>query len=322
MKKIAVFVDEACWGLSVFTVTDLFRVVTLLERHLGRRPSYRVDLLSVSGQAVRTAGGQVLGVDGPVQLNQVYDWVVLPAFEGGMMLRRDAASAQLVDWLWAMRRQGARFLTLSTGAGLMAESGIAQDAGQVVLATHWAFARRLAQQYPQHQFVTHPSYLAGEVVWSTGSTRGGFDALLDWVAADHGDAFAQLCATHLLMESPDRAVPMLAGRRHHADEAILTAQAWIEAHHAQALTIADMAREVALSECTFKRRFTQATQLSPLVYVQKVRVEKAKRCLLTSDAAIQSIAHEVGYENVSFFVRVFKANTGQTPGQWRAEAAL
>jgi AraC-like DNA-binding protein len=80
--------------------------------------------------------------------------------------------------------------------------------------------------------------------------------------------------------------------------------------------IADLAQQFNFSERNLKRRFQLATQISPNQYLQQVRVDKAKKLLLTTDMKIQQIAYEVGYENVSFFIRIFKKVTACTPTQW------
>jgi AraC-like DNA-binding protein len=80
--------------------------------------------------------------------------------------------------------------------------------------------------------------------------------------------------------------------------------------------IADLAQQFSFSERNLKRRFQLATQISPNQYLQQVRVDKAKKLLLTTDMKIQQIAYEVGYENVSFFIRIFKKVTACTPTQW------
>ncbi len=187
----------------------------------------------------------------------------------------------------------------------------------LLMATHWAFIRQLKKRHPTCQFVAHPSCLQADGIWTTGSLTGYFDALLEILAQDRGDAFAQLCATHLLVSTPEKINPILPGHRNHCDEAILKVQEWIETHYAQAITIERMGREVGMAERTLKRRFQLATRLSPNVYAQKVRVDKAKKLLLATDLSIKAIAYEVGYENVSFFVRVFKTHAGQTPSKWR-----
>ena len=154
------------------------------------------------------------------------------------------------------------------------------------------------------------------------SLTGGFDALLEILAQDLGDPFAQLFATHLLVSAPETINPILPGHRNHCDDAILKVQEWIEANYALDLTIESMGREVGMTERTLKRRFRLATRLSPNVYLQKVRIDKAKKLLLATDLSIKAIAYEVGYENVSFFVKIFKTHVGQTPALWRKSGGV
>ncbi|MPM72092.1 HTH-type transcriptional regulator YesS [bioreactor metagenome] len=102
-----------------------------------------------------------------------------------------------------------------------------------------------------------------------------------------------------------------------ADAVILKVQEWMEANCARPITIAQMGQEIGMAERPLKRRFTLATGLSPIAYLQKLRVDKAKKLLLATDKSTKVIAYEVGYENVSFIVRVFKTHIGQTPHLWR-----
>lgn len=203
---------------------------------------------------------------------------------------------------------------MTTGVCHVAAAGLGE---RKILATHWAYARHLQKRYPGYEFVAHSSFIHDAGIWSTGSLGGGFDALLEMLAQDHGDHFSQLCATHLLVSAPERLGPILPGHRNHRDPAVFKVQDWIESHHAQTITIAQMGREAGLTERTLKRRFLLATGVSPNVYVQKVRIDKAKKLLLASSLSVKATAYEVGYENVSFFIRLFKAHTGRTPAQWR-----
>lgn len=314
MKKIALLAYDGCWAMSVFSVTDFFRVVSLLDARHGIDPTYRVEVLSADGGSVRSASGHVIQPDGAITNRSSHDLVVIPAVEGPRLASGFVPDDRLVHWLARRKRGGAALLALTTGACFLAATGLVDN---VLMATHWAFVRPLSKQYPACQFVAHPSCLQADAVWSTGSMMGGFDALLEMLARDRGDAFAQLCATHLLISAPERLTPILPGHRNHHDEPILRLQEWIESHHAQAITIECMGREIGMTERTLKRRFQLATRLSPTVYVQKVRVDQAKKLLLATDLSIKAIAYEVGYENVSFFVRVFKTHAGATPSVWR-----
>lgn len=314
MKRIAVLAYDGCWGMGVFSATDFFRIVAMLEQHLGVAAGYAVTVLSCDGAPVRVASGQQIITDGALDAGP-YDWVMLPPLEGGRL--NDSPAPALLQWIAKRYAEGSQLLAMTTAAALLAAAGVAEGAH---MASHWAFVQRLNKRFPACQFVAHPSYLRAGNLWTTGALNGSFDALLGLLAEDHGDAFAQLCAAHLLVSDPSRAAPMLPGLRNHTDAAILAVQDWIEQHHAEPLDLKAMARVGSLSLRTFKRRFQAATQLSALVYVQRVRLEKAKRLLLTTDESIKAIAWKVGYENVSFFVRLFRTHMGETPGRWRERA--
>lgn len=314
MKKVAILAYDGCWAMGVFAVTDFFRIVSLLEQHLGLAQSHAVEILGADGAEVRAASGHLIKPDGAIPDVGEYALLVIPPVEGVRLAAGFTPDARLLAWLSARQRQGARVLTMTTGVCFVAATGLAE---QRLLATHWAYVRQLQKRYPSCQFVAQPALVQADGIYSTATLNSGFDALLEMLAQDLGDQFAQLCATHLLVAAPERLTPILPGQRNHSDAAILRLQDWIEAHHAESMTIARMGREVGLSERTLKRRFQQATRLSPTLYLQKVRIDKAKKLLLASGLSVKAIAYEVGYENVSFFVRLFRTQVGQTPAAWR-----
>ena len=317
IREIAILAYEGCWAMSVYSATDFFRVVTLLEAHLGQAASCRVRIVSAQAEVVAMAGGHRLAPDAALNEADAYDLVIVPALEGPRVMQV-SPDARLASWLAAQIRQGARILTLTTGASLLAATG---QVDGLRLATHWAFVRQLGRRYPACEFVAHKSFVQTGNIYSTGSLNGSFEALLDMLARERGDQFAQLCATHLLVSDPHKLPAILPGHRNHADEAILKVQDWIESHHADVITILQMSQRVGMGQRTLKRRFQQATGLPPNLYLQQVRIDKAKKLLIATSLSVKEVAYEVGYENVSFFVRIFKASAGQTPGQWRKPSA-
>ena len=314
MKKVAILSYEGCWGMGVFSVTDFFRIVALLEQHLSLAQTYAVEVLSSDGEEVCAASGHMIQPDAAITDAGDYDLLISPPVEGVRLAAGFTPEPHVLAWLTARQRGGARLLAMTTGVCFVAAAGLAEN---LLLATHWAYVRQLKRRYPACQFIPQQSFLQAGDIWSTGTLNGGFDALLEILAQDRGDQFAQLCATHLLVSAPERLNPILPGHRNHCDEVILRLQDWIESHHAEAITIERMGHEVGLAERTLKRRFQQATRLSPNLYVQKVRIDKAKKLLLASSLSVKAIAYEVGYENVSFFVRLFKTHVGKTPAEWR-----
>ncbi|EPK5822089.1 TPA: GlxA family transcriptional regulator [Pseudomonas aeruginosa] len=312
MKEVAVLAYDGCWGMGVFAVADFFRIVSLLEAHIGLEPSFRVRILA-SAREVTVASGHSLRADAILEIDADCDLLVIPAIEGARLAGfvPDAAS---LAWIAQRIDAGARVLALTTGAAWLAAS---RRADGLLLASHWAYVRQLARCYPQCRFIGQRSYLQADGLYTTGSLGGCFDALLEIIARERGDRFSQLCATHLLVADAQRLSPILPGRRNHRDESILALQDWIEANHAEPLGLERMAAQAGLALRTLKRRFGAATGLSPIRYLQQVRVDRAKKLLLATPLSIREIAYEVGYENVSFFVRLFRKEAGDTPSHWR-----
>jgi transcriptional regulator GlxA family with amidase domain len=313
MKKIAIIVYDGCWAMSVMMLKDFFHVVNLLSIRQGQVESHQVEMLSMDGFAKQSASAPRIEVDDKVRIETTYDLVILPSFEGNRLDQIQQENDDLVDWLTSQIQQQTPILALTTAAYFVAAT---QQRQHVLLATHWAFLRDLKRLFPQYTFTANRNYLQSEQIYSTGTLIGTFDALLGIVAQQKGDYFAQLCASHLLMNSPQELNPVLPAYRNHCDEAVLQVQDWLDANFSQESRIVDLAQQFNFSERNLKRRFQLATQISPNQYVQQVRVDKAKKLLLTTDMQVQQIAYAVGYENVSFFIRVFKKITGCTPSQW------
>jgi transcriptional regulator GlxA family with amidase domain len=103
----------------------------------------------------------------------------------------------------------------------------------------------------------------------------------------------------------------------HGDAAVADAQAWLERNFSVASPVDEMVSRSGVPERTFKRRFTQATGMPPLDYVQRLRVELAKRRLEQSDTAIEEVAWAVGYEDPASFRKLFRRVTGVAPGIYR-----
>jgi transcriptional regulator GlxA family with amidase domain len=107
------------------------------------------------------------------------------------------------------------------------------------------------------------------------------------------------------------------GRKDHGDAAIADAQSWLATHFSVGSPIDEMVRRSGLAERTFKRRFTDMTGLAPIEYVQRLRVEDAKRRLERTDAPVDKISWQVGYEDPAFFRRLFRRVTGLSPSAYR-----
>ena len=107
------------------------------------------------------------------------------------------------------------------------------------------------------------------------------------------------------------------GRTDHGDAVVADAQEWLRTHAAAGSPVEQLVARSGLAARTFKRRFTAATQMSPLAYVQRLRVEEAKSRLESTEQSVEAISRQVGYEDPAFFRRLFTRTTGLPPGAYR-----
>jgi len=314
MKKVAIVAYEGCWAMSLFLAKDFFRIVTLLDTYYKLENIYDVEILTCSGEPITSSSNSIITPDNALT-DQHYDLVIIPPIEGDRLHNMPLDADLIVKWLKPQILANTTILSLSTGSYFLAASGVLN---KTMFATHWAFVHQLQNLFPDCQFTSHKSHLKTGNIYTTGSFEAGINVLLGIVAGDKGDHFSQRCATHLLISEPSKLSPILPHYHIHNDERVTEVQDWIDGHFQQVIRIVDLAKMFNFSERNLKRRFSQATDISINKYVQEVRVDKAKKLLLATEESIKNISFEVGYENDSFFSRLFKRKTGMTPSKWRS----
>ena len=312
--KIAIVLYEYCWAMSVMAAKDFFHLVALLEQLHGEDAHFDVQVVSFSKITITTASGALLQADQLITPTERYDLIILPPIEGKHL--EDALHNQqaLVLWLNKQISLEIPIIAQTTASALIAATG---NFSAALLATHWAYVGTLKKKFPTYAFTRHSSYITHDNLTTTGSFNASFDALLAYVAKIKGDKFSQHCAANLLLTDVAKISSILPNTRNHQDQRVLAVQEWIEQYSEQDLAVAYLAKHFGFSERNLKRRFSMATGRSINNYQQQVRLDKAKKALISTDQSIKSIAYQVGYANDSFFTRLFKKHTGKTPHQWR-----
>ncbi|TVQ83980.1 MAG: helix-turn-helix domain-containing protein [Chromatiaceae bacterium] len=223
-------------------------------------------------------------------------------------------------WLRERYRSGATLCSVCTGSVLLADAGLLD--GQEA-TSHWSVTGLFKHYYAgvrlRPERILSLSGEDGRLVTSGGAAAWE-DLALYLVARFCGEAEAvRLAKLFLFGDHSEGQMLYAAGARprRHEDAVIARCQAWIAEHYSLANPVARLVAESGLAERTFKRRFQAATGYSPVEYVQALRVEEAKHLLETTRETIDLIAHRVGYEDPTFFQRLFKRRTGVTPARYR-----
>lgn len=318
---VSILVFQGCIALPVVGCMEVLRQVG--DRYQAGRPGvphpYRVRLVGVRPDAqgiVHATYGFPVRCDAGLDDDVHADLVLVPAFEGDVV-RQLGENAACVPWIRQQYERGADVATICTGAFALAETGLLDG---LTATTHWAAASLLAARYPRVQVQPQHIVVDHGRLCTSGAATSFLNLLVHLVRRHLGAEVAEATARFLLvdLEKPQQgAWANLRPPVTHGDEAVARAQAWIDGHLADDLVVADLARRVHVSVRTFIRRFKAATGTTPLDYVQRTRVDAARRLLSSSRRSIPEVAEDVGYRDVAAFRRIFARETGLTPSAWR-----
>jgi transcriptional regulator GlxA family with amidase domain len=248
------------------------------------------------------------------------DVVLVPSVVLGPQGWEKGRYPELVDFSARMHKQGALLCSTCSGIFLLGETGLFDGHRATV---HWGYAGEFAKTYPRIRSEPERVLIAAgarDDLITSGASTSWHDLVLYLIVRFVGAPAAQAAARFFALQwHQDGLAPYIVfeGRKDHGDAVIVDAQTWLASHFSVAAPVEEMVRRSGLAERTFKRRFTETTGLSPIDYVQRLRVEDAKRRLERTDAPVDEIGWRVGYEDAAFFRRLFKRLTGLPPGAYR-----
>lgn len=283
-------------------------------------PPFRVRTVSVHGGPVRSPYGLQILPEGSLADVERTDIVIVPTSGLELDLKMVENSA-LLPWLRRQYEQGAYVAGVCMGSAYLAEAGLLDGR---IGTTHWSVCGRIADRYPQVKWKPDLFVTEDARVLCSGGVCGSVDVSLYMVEKLCGHEVAVQTAKALLLPMPriyQSGYAMAPISQPHDDERIRTAEAFLQANFRDEVSTPHLADHVGLGERTFVRRFKAATGRQPAAYLQKLRIEAAKTLLERDGAPVQSISAEVGYEDVAFFRRLFRRNTGMTPAEYRAHFA-
>lgn len=310
---------------GLFDVLSGFDLLRGLDDSLPEDPPFQVEIVGAEGGSLRLASGLTAQIHRSVTEVPHSDIVIVPSVVLGADGWQPGRSPKLVSWLKAVHEQGALLCSACSGVFLVAETGLYQNQ---TITLHWTYVNQFRELFPD--VVLHPEQaliVAGdrEQLVTSGASMSWHDLVLYLIARFVGRTGAQTIANFFALQwHPDGLGPYIVfdAPKGHGDAAIRTAQEWLSTNYAIADPISEIVALSALAERTFMRRFQEATGHTPLTYVQRLRIEEAKRRLERTDQSIETIGWHVGYEDPAFFRRLFKRITGVTPGHYRKRFRL
>jgi transcriptional regulator GlxA family with amidase domain len=305
---------------GVYDVMNAFKLLGKASDAFPEHAPFRVEIVGEQPGPVMLVSGLPVSAERGIGEIEATDIIIVPSILLSDSGWTKARHPELVVWLKAMHARGAMLCSACSGIFLLAETGLFDGVESTV---HWAYAEPFRRSFPAVPvFPDRVLVVAGDGqrLVSSGASMTWHDLVLYLIARHVGTTAAQAVAHMFALQwHHDGLAPYIVfdGPKNHGDAAIVAAQEWLAKNFSVGSPVEEMIRHAGVAERTFKRRFTQATGYSPIEYVQRLRIEDAKRRLERTDAPVDDIAWKVGYEDAAFFRRLFKRTTGLPPGVYR-----
>jgi transcriptional regulator GlxA family with amidase domain len=314
MKRITVLAIRDTAASTVIGPMDVFFHAGVLWSYihgLPLKPLFKVEIVSVDGKPVRCLNDVRLTPHCAIDAVRRTDLVFIPSIHD--IESTISRSAETLDWIRYHFGQGASVASVCTGVFLLAATGLLDGK---TATTHWGFVDLFRQMYPRVKLKPQRLMTDEGNLYCASALSAGLDLALYLVEKYYGHEVAvqhSKALVHDMGRSSQAPYSVFQFQKNHTDEVIKLSQKWIEDHYAHDVDLDKVAKSHGMSRRTFERRFKGATGDTPLLYLQRTRVEAAKRLLESSDKTIDEICHQLGYENSGHFREVFKKHTGLLP---------
>ncbi|MGF6468315.1 transcriptional regulator FtrA [Paraburkholderia youngii] len=306
---VALAYDRLC-TFEFGCVTELFA----LERPELGVPWYRFAVCAGEPGPIRAAGGITLAAPYTLKLLASADTIVIPGWRDA----DEVPPAALLRRLRAAYERGARLCSICSGVFVLAAAGVLD--GKTV-TTHWRYADKLQQRYPQLRVEADALYVdEGQVITSAGSAAG-LDMLLHLVRRDHGSAVANRVAQRLVVpphREGGQAQFVPRPMPHDESGRIAKLMDWVRGHAAEPHTLSSLATRAAMSPRTLQRQFRDATGMAPYEWLVRERVALARELLeAATPLPMARVAELAGFGSEESLRRHFRRIALTSPGAYR-----
>jgi transcriptional regulator GlxA family with amidase domain len=318
MIRLSLLVPQDAVMASIVDPRTIFTGVNAFLEMEGREPLFDIQLVGLSKQVKLNGGVFSVHTDALVQEVEKTDLIIIPALSGDLKSALNK-NKTFIPWITSQYEKGAEVASLCLGAFLLASTGLLNGRE---CSTHWQFANEFREMFPDVVLVDGRVVTEYRGLYSSGGATSYWSLLLHLVEKYAGRAMA-ITASKIYALEIDRKTQspfiMFNGQKKHEDEPIKQAQEYIERNVPSKISVEELAVKFTIGRRHFERRFKKATNNTPVEYIQRVKIEAAKKLLETSDRNVNEVMYEVGYMDTKAFRTVFRKITGLSPAEYRGK---
>lgn len=319
MKHISILIPQGHSSVTNIEGTlQIFNEVNGMLQAMGQAPAFVVQLVGITNEASQRNGMFTIKPDSHIDDVAKTDLIIIPAVFTEYQQAVEN-NAEFIPWIVDQYKRGAEVASYCIGTFLLASTGLL-DGKQC--ATHWRFVNEFRAMFPEAGLVDDKIMTEDSGIYTSGGAYSYLNLAIYLVEKYAGREVAILTAKAFMIDidrSSQSPFIMFSGQKNHADDEVKKAQEFIESNYTEKITVDELTEKLALGRRSLERRFKKATSNTVSEYIQRVKIEAAKKSFETGRKSINEIMYEVGYSDTKAFRTVFKRITGLSPIEYRTK---
>jgi transcriptional regulator GlxA family with amidase domain len=321
MKHISILaLHDATMSCIDSSYQILIRINDFLK-YQGKEPFYTVEIAGLEKDTTLNHGLYHINVHNTIDAIAKTDVIVIPLLCGDFS-QVFANNKRYADWVIAQYRNGAEIVCLCVGSFFLASTGLLKNRK---CAIHWAAKNEFKTMYPDVHVIDDTIITDEKGIYTCGGDYSYLNLLL-YIIEKHLGREMSILASKMFEIDIERKSQnpfmIFVGQKQHGDDSVLRAQQFIENNSTETFSVDDICSKFGIGRRTFERRFKSCTGNSIAEYIQRVKVEFAKKQLESGKKTINEIIYETGYNNIDAFRKVFKKHTDLSPVEYRKKFSV
>ena len=326
MKHISILVPHGHTSLPNIDGThQILSEVNNIRKAMDMEPLFKIQLVGLSNTVPQRNGLYTIQPDVLIKDVQQTDIIIIPAMHGDMPQAMQA-NAAFIPWIVEQYNKGAEVASFCIAAFLLAATGFMNGR---TCATHWIAANDFRKMFPDVELVDDRIMTEEDGLYSSGGAYSFLNLLAYLIEKHAGREIAvRIAKTFMIDIDRESQSPFIIfnGQKGHEDESIKKAQEYIERNYQDKITVDQLAGMLALGRRNLERRFKKATANTVVEYIQRVKIEAAKKQLESGRKNVNEVMYDTGYSDEKAFRTVFRKITGLSPlaykNKYHKEAAV
>ena len=319
MKHVSILIPHGHTSVvNIEGTHQIMNEVNTMRAGMGKLPLFKVQLVGISKEASQRNGLFTIHPDVLIDDVKKTDLIIIPAIHGEPkeVMKNNAA---FVPWIIKQYNSGAEIATLCIASFFLAGTGLLNGRQ---CSTHWVAASEFRALFPEVNLVDDKIMTEDNGIYTSGGAYSFTNLLVYIIEKYAGRDIAIMIAKSFMIDIDRiRQSPFIIfqGQKTHDDEPIKKAQEFIENNFEEKITVDQLASMFALGRRNMERRFKKATSNTVVEYIQRVKIEVAKKNLETGRKNVNEVMYDVGYNDPKAFRTTFKKITGLSPVEYRSK---